>query len=482
MKQKVIVIGAGPAGLAAAVSLAKNPEFKVIVIEKESQVGGLSKTIDHNGNLIDIGPHRFFTKSKRVDSFWREHMESEEDFLTVRRLTRIIYLKKFFDYPINLNLKTLANLGLKRTLRIILSYFKYSIFPIKNEVSLADFYTNRFGKNLYQTFFKDYTEKVWGVPCNEIPRDWGAQRVKGLSLTKIAINFFISLVGIKKKRSETSLIEKFNYPRYGSGQLYENVARKAIKMGAEIKLCSQVNSFEFSENNKIKSVSIKNLADQRTEEILADYIISTMPIKEMVSGLKTTIPENIRNIANNLMYRDYIIVGILVNQMKIHGKTLPDNWIYVQERNVRLGRLDIFKNFSPSMLRNQELSWLGAEYFCDEHEEFFSKSDNEIKNFVSEELEKIGVAKQEILDFKVIRVKKAYPAYFGAYKNFGDLKKYLDQINNLYLIGRNGMHRYNNMDHSILTGLTAADNIINGIKNKDNLWQINTEEEYHEKK
>ncbi|MFZ2310920.1 MAG: NAD(P)/FAD-dependent oxidoreductase [Patescibacteria group bacterium] len=475
-----LIIGAGPAGLSAAYQLLKKSNIKPIIIEYCNQVGGISKTINHNGYLIDIGPHRFFSKSEIVNNFWSEILD-KQNFLKIKRLTRIFYLKNYFNYPINLSISVAKILGPWRMIKIGFSYIKSQIKPIFPEKSLADFYTNRFGKELYNTFFKDYTYKVWGVSCDKIPPDWGSQRVKGLSITKVILHA-ISSMARKNNNIETSLIDEFYYPQFGAGQMYEKVAELIIKMGGEIRLEEEIVGINVNINDSI-TVVIQNNKNNKYS-VTADYVISSMPIKNLISGMDD-VPQEIKQIASGLIYRDYILVGLLFSKMAVSDKNkiLPDNWLYIQENNIKMGRLDIVNNFSLKMLKDENNVWLGAEYFCDENDEFWSKNDLAIKDFALMELEKMKmINKSDFLDFKVIRQTKAYPAYFGSYVNFDKIKNYLNKFENLYLIGRNGMHKYNNMDHSILSGFTAANNIINNVKSKENIWEINTDEEYHESK
>lgn len=470
-----LIIGAGPAGLAAAYELTKNSDIKPIIIELDSQVGGLSKTILYNGNRLDIGPHRFFSKNKRVNELWQEILSMPK----INRLTRILFLHKFFNYPIDLSLATLKNLGPKRVLKIIFSYLRIKIKPLKPEKSLADFFTNRFGRELYSTFFEYYTEKVWGVPCEQIPPDWGAQRVKELSISKLIGHFFKKIFRFRQnKKVQTSLIEQFYYPLYGAGQMYEAMAEKIKAKGGEINLNHELMSFKRVDN-KIKSALVRD-RDGILKEIEADYFISTMPIKELINRLDFPVPDKIKELAANLVYRDYIIIGLSYKKIA-QAKKILDNWIYVQERDIKMGRLDFFNNFSPNMSREENNIWLGAEYFCNENDEFWQKNDLDLRDFAAQELERMKITLSlDLLDYKVVRVTKAYPAYFGSYNRLAEIREYTDNFTNLFLIGRNGMHRYNNMDHSILSGLMAANNIISGRVDKNNLWEINTESEYAE--
>lgn len=525
MNQKIaIIIGAGPAGLTAAYELLDKTNIKPIIIESSNQVGGISKTVNYKGNRIDIGGHRFFSKSDIVMNWWLkimplENISSKENIkinyhgmskditskpnegkspdpeksdlvmLIRNRLSRIFYLRKFFDYPITLNSKTISNLGIIRLAKIGISYLYIRLFPIKNEKTLEDFLINRFGNELYLTFFKDYTEKVWGTSCNEISAEWGAQRIKGLSITKALYHAikkpFNKDKSIRQKGVETSLIEHFMYPKYGPGQMWEEVARLILERGGKIIMNSNVVKLEH-DHKGILSVTYK---DNKNDDInvVGDYFFSTMPVKDLVKCLGIGVPPNITHIADGLIYRDFITVGLLLNRLKVKSndssKFIEDNWIYIQERDVKVGRLQIFNNWSPYMVSNPEKIWIGLEYFCNEGDELWSKSDQDFINFAIDELCKIDIIeKSEVVDFTILRVPKTYPAYFGTYNKFNEIKDYFEGIENLFLVGRNGMHKYNNQDHSMLTAITAVENIIRGEKSKKNLWEINTEMDYHEKK
>ena len=524
MEKMAVIIGAGPAGLTAAYELLTRSDIKPIIYEMDDCVGGISRTIKSKGNRIDIGPHRFFSKSDRVMNFWLNVLplqgapakddilldrtiplstapnapdpeKEDKVFLYKNRITRIFFLRKFFDYPIALNIGALKNLGLLRILKIGISYILIKFWPRKEEKSLEDFFTNRFGKELYETFFKDYTEKVWGVSCDQIPADWGAQRVKGLSIASVIIHALKMMLPKKKKsisqkKTETSLIERFLYPKLGAGQMYEEIAQKVIEMGGVIHLSHKVSGVQTN-GKKIIGVQVTNVKTGNIENIAGDYFFSTMPIKELINDFDQGVTREVKAIADGLVYRDYILVGLLLKSMKLKNKTknktlydiIPDNWIYVQEREVKMGRLDFINNFSLYMLQDQNLIWLGAEYFCNEGDLLWIKSDREMADFAIEELISMDmINRNEVLDFAVIRMFKTYPAYFGTYDKFDVIKAFINEYENLFLIGRNGMHKYNNMDHSILTAMTSVDNIINGIKDKENIWNINTEEEYHERK
>jgi len=405
--------------------------------------------------------------------------------LVRKRKSRVYFLRRFFDYPISLTGNTLGKLGFIRTLRIGCSYAESVLFPIKNAVNLEQFFINRFGRELYKTFFKSYTEKIWGVPCNEISAEWGEQRIKGLSIAKSVKHFltrrFRKSSGVVQKDVETSLIEQFLYPKFGPGQMWEGVAEQIVKMGGEIVTNCEVSGVQCR-NSEV--VSLSATRNGSTQEFAGDYFFSTMAIKELVRAMDGGIPENVGEVSEGLPYRDLIIVGLLVKKLKVQetdGERIADNWIYIQEPEVQAGRLQIYNNWSPSMVANPDYVWMGVEYFCYEADELWRKSDAEMAALAGEELDKIEILdKGDVLDSVVIRVPKAYPAYFGTFQRFDEVREFLDAFDNLFLIGRNGMHRYNNQDHSMLTAMMAVDNIAAGITEKANLWEVNTEMEYHE--
>jgi protoporphyrinogen oxidase len=522
MKQKTaIIIGAGPAGLTAAYELLDKTNIKPIIYEMTSNIGGISTTVKYKGNRIDIGGHRFFSKSDKVKQWWLnilplQGFPSKDDLANKReitlskkcgapdpekndrvmlirnRLSRIFFLRKFFDYPISLNLATFSNLGIGRIIKIFLSYIKIIIFPLKKENSLEEFFINRFGKELYLIFFKDYTEKVWGIPCNQIKPEWGAQRIKGLSITgalkHAARNLISKDSSINQKKTETSLIEKFMYPKLGPGQMWEEVAKRIQEMGGEIYLNSRVIGLKY-ENYKITEVEVEDGGSSDTVTKKGDYFFSTMPVKDLIHCLGEHVPDEVKLTAKGLVYRDFITVGLLLKKLRVSNDTkikttnniIPDNWIYIQERDVKLGRIQIFNNWSPYMVKDKNNVWMGLEYFCNEGDELWGKTDNEFANFAINELAKIGfIEKKYVLDFVIIRMQKTYPAYFGTYDQFYTVRDYVDQFDNLYLIGRNGMHRYNNQDHSMLSAMTAVENIKGGVTTKENIWDVNVEGEYHE--
>lgn len=524
MNQKTaIIIGAGPAGLTAAFELVNKTDIRPIIYEETGDIGGISKTVQYKGNRIDIGGHRFFSKSDRVMNWWinilslqgapskddsileREiplskepnapNPEKTDSVMLIRnRLSRIFFLKKFFNYPVALNFTTFSNLGIVRVFKIGFDYIKIRLFPIKEEKSLEDFFINRFGRELYLTFFKDYTEKVWGIPCSEIKPEWGAQRIKGLSITKAILHAIKKITSrdssISQNKTETSLIERFMYPKFGPGQMWEEVAKIIKEKGGEISLNQKAVGFKYQDNN-VTSVVVKNTITGNETTQKGNYFFSTMPVKDLITSLGEGVPAEVKDAASGLSYRDFITVGLLLKKLKIKNETniktinniIPDNWIYIQEREVKLGRLQIFNNWSPYLVKNENTVWIGLEYFCNEGDELWSKSDSNLAKFAIDELDSINIIeKQDVLDSVVIRMRKTYPAYFGTYNNFNIIREYIDRYENLFLIGRNGMHKYNNQDHSMLTAITAVENIINNRKDKGNIWSVNTEQQYHEKK
>ncbi len=520
IKKTALIIGAGPAGLTAAYQLLKETDILPVIIEESDFIGGISRTVVHNGNRMDIGGHRFFSKDDRIMKLWQELMplqgkpafddkilkrekkynengpdpEKEDRVMLVRtRVSRIYFLKKFFDYPISMSAQTIKNMGFVNTMKAGFGYVWSAIFK-KKETSLRNFYINRFGLPLYKMFFEDYTEKVWGINPSEISADWGAQRVKGLSLSKAIWNiikkpFISKKKGIEQKNVETSLIEEFIYPKKGPGQLWETLADDIRAMGGIIRLETIAKSVHI-EGNIVKSVTVDHNGTEDT--IPCDYLISSMPIKDLVNSLDSKVPEDVKKIAGNLPYRDFITVGLLVDKLKIRNETntktlnniVPDCWIYIQDRSVRLGRLQIFNNWSPYMVKDPEHTvWIGLEYFCNEGDEMWHTPSEKFIEYAKNELDSIQVIdKNDVIDSVCVKVKKAYPAYFGTYAEFGKVREYLDTFDNLYCVGRNGQHRYNNMDHSMLTAIEAVSIIKSGSKNKESLWNVNTEKEYHEKK
>jgi protoporphyrinogen oxidase len=569
LAQRAIIIGAGPAGLTAALEFLRGTEIQPVVLEATEEIGGISRTIRYKGNRMDIGGHRFFSKSDRVMQWWLELMppaaegelpdtveisyqgkrhrvevpadlpeepplrgmgpltvvtdteiadvedeeileehghtatvvtpepESDDLVMLVRpRKSRIYYLRKFFDYPIKLTGSTIANLGPVRMVKIGISYVWARVRPIKEEKSLEDFLINRFGRELYLTFFKSYTEKVWGTPCDSISAEWGAQRIKGLSLTTAVKHFVRKTLGrrprgehadVAQKGTDTSLIERFLYPKFGPGQLWEHVAEKVTAGGGEIHMGRAVDTVVV-EGGRVVAVETVDARGER-ERFDGEYFLSTMPMKELVRALAAggaEVPGNVREVSEGLEYRDFITVGVLANRLDVvepDGGLIKDTWIYIQEPDVLLGRLQIFNNWSPYMVADPSKVWIGLEYFCYETDPLWSMADEELKRFAAGELETIGILKTaEVLDAHVVRVPKTYPAYFGTYDRFGELRAWVDGFENLFLVGRNGMHKYNNQDHSMLTAMAVVDGLARGHVDKNAVWSINTEQAYHEEK
>lgn len=511
---KVLIIGAGPAGLTAAYEILKKSDIKPIVLETEQFVGGISRTYEYHGNHMDVGGHRFFTKNERVNKLWEVLMpiqgspafddkilqndkkykeggpdpEKEDEVMLLRnRVSRIYFLKKFFDYPISLKPRTFINMGFVRTMKSGFGYLGSCVHK-REEKSLEDFYINRFGKPLYQLFFEDYTTKLWGVHPSQLSADWGAQRVKGLSLGKTLLNAITKPFKKNTNKVETSLINQFEYPKFGPGQLYTKMAEEVKRMGGRILYGEEVDKIEMDHNQ------IKALVTKTGERFECDAVFSSMPIKDLFTSFgKENVPQDVYEIATTLPYRDFITVGLLLDELKIKNKTkiktlnniVPDNWIYVQERSVKMGRIQIFNNWSPYMVKDPlHKVWMGLEYFCSEGDEMWNKSDKDFIDFAIDELVSMGIieSKNDVLDSCRLKVKKAYPAYFGSYDHFDKVRSYLDSIDNLYCIGRNGQHRYNNMDHSMLTAMVAVDELLEGKKDHKDLWNVNAEKEYHEEK
>jgi protoporphyrinogen oxidase len=516
-----IIIGAGPAGLTAAIELQRHTRIKPVVIEADTHAGGLSRTVLFKGNRMDIGGHRFFSKSDRVMRWWLDliPLEANADFggelryqgkecdvpnngkfgdpsrdelvmLVRQRKSRIYFKRRFFDYPIRLTPDTLIKMGLVRTLRAGLSFTRSAILPRRNERTLEDFLINRFGRELYQTFFRSYTEKVWGIPCNQISAEWGAQRIKGLSLKGVVTHFFSKILanqtseGIAQKQTQTSLIEKFLYPKLGPGQLWEHVANLVSEGGGDIHYGTLIDCVNV-DNAKVVSIAGTDSKGQRVT-FSGNYFFSTMPVRDLVHGFSSPAPADVREVSDGLLYRDFITVGLLAKKLNLterDGTILKDNWIYVQESDVLVGRLQIFNNWSPWLVADEEKVWIGLEYFCNDTDPIWTLSDEKMAELAIEEVCRIGILKgEDVEDFHVVRVPKTYPAYFGTYDRFHVVRNYLDRFSNLFLIGRNGMHKYNNQDHSMLTAMTAVENIVNGVTGKDNIWAINTEMDYHEEK
>ena len=508
---RVVIVGGGPAGLTAALELQDAGIRDITVIEADEQVGGISRTVEHHGNRIDIGGHRFFSKSDWVMDWWRGMLpvaapadadaarelrykgasaiapeatarESDDAVMLLRsRLSRIYFNKRFFDYPLKLNPDTLLKLGPWKTFTFGLSYVWSRIHPRKPEASLEDFLVNRFGQKLYRQFFKEYTEKVWGVPCNEISAAWGAQRIKSLSVTKAIAHAFKKMLGLGEKAEQTSLIESFLYPKYGPGQMWETAAKRFQERGGTLLMRSKVERIDIRDG-RVRGVTHRDV-DGAEHALACTHLVSTMPIKDLMQASDAAWPQAIRDIASRLSYRDFITVGLLYPRSAI-PRQLDDNWIYIQEPGVNVGRVQVFNNWSPYMVADPATLWMGLEFFCKEGDALWDMDDEALKALGHREMVQIGLVRADApLDAVVLRVPKAYPGYFGeAYARFGELQAALDAIPNLFLVGRNGMHRYNNQDHSMLTAKEAARQIASGETDKAAIWNINVDDEYHEEK
>lgn len=510
--KRVIIIGAGPAGLTAAYELSKQPGYQVTVLEADAVAGGISRTVATQGNRMDLGGHRFFSKDPRVMQWWfnlfavqgspsiddkllgrksplkaggPDPETQDEVFLVRKRISRIYYKHTFFDYPLSLSAKTLYNLGFWTLTQAGFSYVASCVHKLP-ETSLENFYINRFGRKLYSMFFEGYTEKLWGRHPRDISADWGAQRVKGLSVLAVLKDLAQRVFHTKPQKKETSLIEEFYYPKYGPGQLWQYVAQKIQQQGGRVIYNTQV-TLLTQQDSLITEVVCAN-----GQRFAADIVISSMPLKELAQGLND-MPTSVKKIATHLPYRDFVTVGLLVNKLALKNNTkiptfnhnIPDCWIYVQDGGVKMGRIQIFNNWSPYMVEKfQDSVWLGLEYFCTEGDEFWNLAQEDCVDLAVSELKKIGFISSDtaILASHRERVKKAYPAYFDTYKDIHQVIDYLNQIDNLYCIGRNGQHRYNNMDHSMATAFEAVENIMLQKKQKDNIWAVNTEKTYHEEK
>jgi len=459
-----IVLGAGPAGLAAALELVQK-NYRVMVFERDEIVGGISRTTEHHGYRFDMGGHRFFTKNREVEAWWHDALKS--DFQRTPRLSRIYYNRRFFKYPITIK-DALKNAGIGPSALWFLSFLRYKIKPIRPEKSFADWVTNRFGKRLFETFFKSYTEKVWGIPTTELSAEWAVQRIKGLSLWEAIRNALI-----QPKAKETSLIEEFNYPKYGPGMMYEAVAEKIKAAGGTILLGQQVTGLRHRDG-KITSVEVTK-AGLKTEHV-ADVIVSTIPLPDTLTLLFPDKPE-VAATARNMRFRDFISVNLILDQADV----FPDTWIYVHDPSVKLGRVQNFKNWSPWMTPTPAHTPIGCEYFCTEGDALWEAPDKELLELAATELKAIGLGgKAAILDGCVCRVRNAYPMYTGPYQEaITHARTLLSGISNLQVAGRGGMFRYNNMDHSILSGWLAARKLMG---QNCNPWDANTESEYHEER
>jgi protoporphyrinogen oxidase len=511
--KRVVVIGAGPAGLTAAHELAEAGITDVTVLEASAEVGGIARSFNYKGNRIDVGGHRFFSKSDWVMDWWQRVLpiaagevriayqgkaravagagasESEPNVMLVRnRLSRIYFDGKFFDYPLKADLQTVRKLGFLRCAGFGLSYLWAKLAPRRPERSLEDFFINRFGRRLYQRFFKDYTEKVWGVSCDRIGAQWGAQRVKSLSIARALWHALRSALGLGAKNlggaRETSLIERFLYPKYGPGQMWEVVAQRLRERGVRIEMQAAVTGIEH-DGGRVRALRVRDAQGEKRLE--ADAFVSTMPVRDLVLALSPAAPARPRAIAEGLQYRDFVIVGLLYRRLSPSAEgrgplnLVPDNWIYVQEPGVKVGRLQIFNNWSPYLVKDENTVWIGMEYFCSEGDALWRAADAELLELGVREMRELRLADPaDRLDGVVLRMPKAYPGYYGTYERFDELRGYLDAFPNLYLVGRNGMHRYNNQDHSMLSAKRAVEAIVAGGGDKAPIWAVNIDDEYHE--
>ena len=466
--KKVIVIGAGSAGLTAAYELCK-AGVESIVLEKDNIVGGIARTVNYKGYHFDIGGHRFFTKVKSVEDMWREVLGS--DFLRRERLSRIYYNKKFFFYPLRAS-NALFGLGLWNSFLILLSYLKAQLFPEKPEETFEQWVSNRFGKRLYMIFFQTYTEKVWGMPCCEITAEWAAQRIKGLSLLTALKNALIKPKAKDKGDVIKTLIDAFDYPKRGPGMMWETVADIVQQDGSEVRLGAEVEKILWT-NDRVDAVEVKN--NGQRELLEGSHFISSMPIQELIRKFEPAVPEKVLKAALKLKYRDFLTVALIINQREV----FDDNWIYIHDADVKVGRIQNFRNWSPYMIPDPNKNCLGLEYFCFEGDELWTMSDQELIELAKKELEQLGfIQASDVEDGAVVRMPKAYPVYDSTYhESLKIIRQFLSRIDNLQLVGRNGMHKYNNQDHSMLTAMLAAKNIQG--ENYD-LWKVNTEQEYHE--
>ncbi|MCR5109068.1 MAG: NAD(P)/FAD-dependent oxidoreductase [Lachnospiraceae bacterium] len=513
--KKVVIIGAGPAGLTAAYELLKqSDEYEVTVLEESDEIGGISKTVNYKGNRMDMGGHRFFSKVKEINDWWEDILPtqgkpSKDDIILLRdsrfsdggpdpekndivmllrhRISRILFNSKFYDYPISLKVRTFKNMGIKNTIAVGFSYAR-SILRKLPENNLENFYINRFGRKLYSMFFEYYTENLWGRHPRDIDASWGAQRVKGLSILAVLKDVFTRKFNNNEMKKETSLIKEFKYPKLGPGQLWEVTAERISSKGGVILKNSKVVGIEKS-GSRLTGVKYDTADGIKSME--ADIVISSMPLKDLILGMND-VPGDIVRIAEGLPYRDYMTLGVLVKKLELKNETglktvgniIPDCWIYVQDRSVKMGRIQIYNNWSPYLVKDIENTvWIGLEYFVNEGDDMWNMSEKEFSDLAVNEMVTLGLIKGsgDVIDTHMEKVKKAYPAYFDTYNEIDKIKAYLMEIENLYPVGRNGQHRYNNIDHSMMTSLEAVKCIVSGKTDKNALWNVNTEEEYNEK-
>jgi protoporphyrinogen oxidase len=464
---RTVVIGAGPAGLAAAHELTVLGK-SATVLEKDDQVGGIARTVVYRGYRFDIGGHRFFTRAAGIQELWEEVMG--EDFLVRPRLSRIHYNDRFFHYPLK-PVEALIGLGPFEALRILISYLRARAFPIEDERSFEEWVVNRFGRRLFEIFFQTYTEKVWGRPCSEIGAEWAAQRIKNLDLVAAVRNALLGSRG--DGRIVTTLIDRFHYPRLGPGMLWERWTERLGERGVEVRLGTEVTRLHHAGGRVVFAETRE--PDGTARRIEGRHFISTMPVRELVHALAPAPPEEVIEAADRLQYRDFLTVVLILDVAEL----FPDNWIYIHSPDVRVGRIQNFKNWSPEMVPDPSTTSLGLEYFVHEGDDLWSMPDDALIALGTRETARLGLVDEaRVRDGAVMRVQKAYPVYDGHYlEALATIRGWLSSIGNLQLVGRNGQHRYNNQDHSMLTGILAARNIDG---ERHDVWSVNVEEEYHE--
>ncbi len=506
---KIVIIGAGPAGLTAAFELAKSGRQGIVVLEQDRQVGGISKTVNYKGNLIDIGGHRFFSKSNKVLKWWADFLpildttsaveityhqrtrgmenimmrQARSSMLVRPRKSRIYFRRHLFDYPLKISVSLFQKLGITWSVQVFRDILLSRLRPIAPELTLEHFYINRFGKKLYETFFKDYTHKVWGKPCSEISSEWGRQRVKSLGIRQIVwhhLGKMFKPLRYWQRNEARTLTEKFLYPAKGPGMMWERVYRECKKLGVQFELGASVCGLNLA-GGHISAVVYRQDGEDKT--LPCDAVFSTMALKDLVAAL-SEVPDPVAKVGAALEYRDFIIVGLRLRALHLteedRRESIQDNWLYIQEKDVKVGRLQIFNNWSPFMVSG-EGSWIGAEYFCDQGDEISGRSDEDLVRLAVEELHSIGIIRREdFLDGHVVRCDKAYPSYTGSYQQIGVVRSFLGTIGNLFPMGRNGLHKYNNQDHSMLTAFKAVEVYLKQVESTDEIWAINSEEEYHE--
>ena len=471
--QHVVVIGAGPAGLTAAYLLSKRG-IEVTVVEADELVGGISRTVQHNGHRFDIGGHRFFTKIAPVQALWDELLGDE--FMTVPRLSRIHHNGTFFDYPLK-PMNVLRGLGVINTIRILWSYVQAHYRPSLVEENFEQWVTNRFGRRLYESFFKTYTEKVWGMPCTEIRAEWAAQRINGLSLGRAILTG--TPLG-KRQAAIKSLIDEFRYPRLGPGQVWEACRDRVRDMGNQVLLGHRAMTLHCTKDETgARRVCGVHVATEDGEMLLrADHVITTMPLRSLVECMRPTVSEPVLDAARALRYRDFLLVALV-----LRGDDLfPDNWLYIHTPGVKVGRIQNFNNWSRAMVAEPDRTCLGMEYFCAHDDPLWTSTDGDLIRLASRELEELGLGTAAaVVDGAVVRVPKAYPTYDTDYaQRLMRVREFLDPIPNLHTVGRNGMHKYNNQDHSMLTAMMAVWNMFGTNGAPHDIWSVNTDFDYHE--